>query len=250
LNKEEIISQGWLEGYITGDLSDEERKQVEHHLTDAVVYKEYLAVQNKLESVVIQGEIKPDAQVKPQVLSSLHSAKKGSFNYMMAASISVALLASVAAFYFWQKSEAVDGQLADLQSQNTELTDNVQRVTNKMDNIRQDLSVLLNSAFARVVLNSTDESIVRKAVIYFNPSEQQVYLNSSTLSELTEGQQYQLWALIDGQPVDAGVFDVRKDEFQLMNSFEHVDAFAVTIEPKGGSTEPTLETMQVYGEVG
>ena len=102
MNKEEIIAQGWLEAYITGDLSDEERTQIEYHLTDAVVYKEYLAVQKKLESVITQSGLKPDAQVKPQVLRSVHSSKKGSFNYMMAASISVALLASVAAFYFWQ----------------------------------------------------------------------------------------------------------------------------------------------------
>ena len=101
----------------------------------------------------------------------------------------------------------------------------------------------------RIILVSTDESSARQAVIYFNPSELQVYLNSSTLPELSEDLQYQLWALIDGTPVDAGVFNLRKDEFQLMNPFDRVDAFAVTIEPKGGSTSPTLETMQVYGEV-
>jgi len=250
LTKEEIISNGWLEAYITGDLSDEERTQVEHHLTDAVVFKAYLAIQKKLEAVALQGGIKPDSSAKIKTMSSLRSSTKGSFNYMMAASVSIALLASFTAFYFWQKYESVDAQLANLQSQNTELTDNVRQVTNQVDNMRQDLSVLIDPAFKRVILNTTDQSIVRQAVIYFDPSEQQVYLNTSTLPKLTEDQQYQLWALIDGQPVDSGVSELRKDEFQLMNSFEQVDAFAVTIEPKGGSTSPTLESMQVYGEVG
>ncbi|MEQ9232093.1 MAG: anti-sigma factor, partial [Cyclobacteriaceae bacterium] len=138
---------------------------------------------------------------------------------------------------------------AGLLNQNEELADNVQQVNQKMDRMKSDLTVLINPAFSRVIMNSTQDGIVQQAVIYFNPSDRQVYLNTSTLPELSEDQQYQLWALIDGQPVDAGTFDVLKDQFQQMKQFERVDAFAVTIEPKGGSEGPTLEKMQVYGEV-
>jgi len=52
-------------------------------------------------------------------------------------------------------------------------------------------------------------------------------------------------------PVDAGVFDWNSEGLQKMKSIsgQAVAAFAVTIEPKGGSESPSLETMQVIGNV-
>ena len=149
----------------------------------------------------------------------------------------------------YSSSIRLTDQLLVLETQNREMADNIRQVNTRMEGMRQDLSVLINPAYTRVVMNSTQPGLVHQAVIYFNPSEQKVFLNSSTLPPLSENQQYQLWALIDGQPVDAGTFDVVQDEFQQMRSFERADAFAVTVEPKGGSTSPTLEKMQVYGEV-
>ena len=66
--------------------------------------------------------------------------------------------------------------------------------------------------------------------------------------------QYQLWAIVDGAPVDMGVFDLASAEtdttFQNVPFIENPQAFAVTLEPKGGSTNPTLDQMYVVGNVG
>ena len=61
--------------------------------------------------------------------------------------------------------------------------------------------------------------------------------------------QYQLWALKDGQPIDMGVFDpvTPEDGLLEMGRVPGADAFAVTLEPRGGSANPTLEEMYVYG---
>ncbi|MFT6883546.1 MAG: anti-sigma-K factor RskA, partial [Marinoscillum sp.] len=76
----------------------------------------------------------------------------------------------------------------------------------------------------------------------------EIYLNSANLPELSGNQQYQLWALVDGKPIDAGVFDADGGQFQIMKGVARADAFAVTIEQSGGADSPTLSTMQVYGE--
>jgi anti-sigma-K factor RskA len=65
---------------------------------------------------------------------------------------------------------------------------------------------------------------------------------------LSAEQQYQLWALVDGVSIDAGVFDASRGTFQIMKAIAEADAFAVTIEQTGGAESPTLSTMQVYGE--
>jgi anti-sigma-K factor RskA len=64
------------------------------------------------------------------------------------------------------------------------------------------------------------------------------------------GKQYQLWAIVDGKPVDAGMIDLNQPiVFQQMKTINSAQAFAVTIENVGGSATPSLETMCLLGNV-
>jgi anti-sigma-K factor RskA len=70
------------------------------------------------------------------------------------------------------------------------------------------------------------------------------------MKELSRDKQYQLWAIIDGKPVDAGVFDGNVASLIKMKAITSgVTTFAVTVEPRGGKESPSLETMQVAGNV-
>jgi len=66
------------------------------------------------------------------------------------------------------------------------------------------------------------------------------------LPALTDEQDYQLWFLKDGKPVDAGVFHVNENgeyigEVQhLPETLTGISAFAITREPKGGRPTPTM----------
>ena len=55
-------------------------------------------------------------------------------------------------------------------------------------------------------------------------------------------------AFKDGKPIDAGVFDIN-GKLQRMNNIEGADAFAVTLEPKGGSVGPTMDQLYLVGGV-
>ena len=61
-------------------------------------------------------------------------------------------------------------------------------------------------------------------------------------------EQYQIWLIEDGVRISGGVFDVNADGYgNLMVSAEmplgEFDAFGITIEPRGGSVEPTGEKV-------
>ena len=63
--------------------------------------------------------------------------------------------------------------------------------------------------------------------------------------------QYQLWALVNGKPVDLGVFDRAEADsvdMKLMKPVDLAGAFAVTLEPRGGSNSPTMSEMMVIGQ--
>jgi hypothetical protein len=58
------------------------------------------------------------------------------------------------------------------------------------------------------------------ATIYWNKQDKQVYLNINNLPQPKQGQQFQLWAIADGKPVDLGVFDVNTDSMVIVKMKE------------------------------
>lgn len=89
------------------------------------------------------------------------------------------------------------------------------------------------------------------ATVYWNPKSQEVLLTIHNLPEPAADQQYQLWSIVNGKPVDAGVFEMGKAAagFQKMKSVPGAQMFAVTLEKKGGSPTPTLSAMYLAGKV-
>jgi len=63
--------------------------------------------------------------------------------------------------------------------------------------------------------------------------------------------QYQLWAMIDNQPIDLGIFEGGLVEglIKMKDIGMGATVFTVTVEPRGGSETPSMETMQVAGNV-
>jgi anti-sigma-K factor RskA len=89
------------------------------------------------------------------------------------------------------------------------------------------------------------------ATVYWNKSSKQVFLLANNLPQPAAGKQYQLWAIVDGKPVDMGVFDSNTgtaDLLQKMKSVDNAEMFAITLENKGGSPVPTMDQMYVAGK--
>ncbi|MGI4804361.1 MAG: anti-sigma factor [Janthinobacterium lividum] len=84
-------------------------------------------------------------------------------------------------------------------------------------------------------------------LIAWNPDKNKLYINKkgSGLAANDKDHQYQLWAIRKLKPVSLGVFDIgEKDSvIQSMTSIDKAAAFAVTLEPRGGSEKPTLKQM-------
>ena len=86
--------------------------------------------------------------------------------------------------------------------------------------------------------------------VYWDTSTKDVYLAVNRLPAPTSEQQYQLWAMVDGKPVDAGMFDM-KDGAGNDENEKHpkAQAFAITLEKKGGSPTPRWISYYVMGKV-
>jgi len=130
------------------------------------------------------------------------------------------------------------------------MTVNFTKINEDLKDVQKEMSVLINPDFKKIILNGTENAPQHLAVVYWSTKQNKIFFNSASLGELSQNQQYQLWAIKDGKPVDAGVFDPNSGILRLMKKIVAAEAFAVTIEKRGGSSSPTLSTMQVYGEAG
>ena len=262
MSAEEYISSGVLEAYAMDQLSSQERVQVEQMIrTNPAIEEELSQIEETLESLAQAAAINPKQDLKGKILDQVATREESPvipmqqsperlwWRYAAAASIVIAISSSLMALNFWRKWQAAEGQVAEMLVQNQVVAENYTQVNQRLDALETSIAIMNDSGFERIEMKGTENEPRALATVYHDPEAERVYLSIQNLGQLSREQQYQLWAIIDGEPVDAGVFDLTDDALLIpMKSIgEGVAAFAVTIEPSGGSETPSLETMQVIG---
>lgn len=107
-----------------------------------------------------------------------------------------------------------------------------------------------------IALNDTRAGQNAAATAIVDREQALGYFIADRLGALEENRDYQLWYIGAAGPVDAGVFEVDEnghgvsDIRNLPKNLSEISAFAVTIEPKGGSPKPTLDQMVLLGKTG
>ena len=261
MNVEAYIASGILEAYAQGQLSPAERAEVEKNiLAHPELRTELNAIEETQEALLQSMAIQPKAAVKAKLLAQIDARQPSpapdiaeesiAWRWAAAAAIAFALVASYLAFDYRGRWKSTARELSVLLSQNQQIAKDYNTVNERLDRIEVDLNIVSNPAFTRVVMKGTEQAPSALAAVYWNETSKEVYLSIQELKDLSAEQQYQLWAIIDGKPVDAGVFDVTKGRLLRMKSVNSgAVTFAVTIEPKGGRPTPSLETMQAAGNV-
>ncbi|MEL6123820.1 MAG: anti-sigma factor, partial [Bacteroidota bacterium] len=146
--------------------------------------------------------------------------------------------------------EQMTSSLNEIRAEQQQFATDYAGIQSQLDSVQRAIAVMSDRDFTKVVMAGTDNAPESHATIFWNASTSQLYLIVGSLKALAADQQYQLWAIVDGNPVDAGVFDLDGDYLMAMKEISgNAATFAVTIEPLGGSEGPSLETMQVAGNL-
>lgn len=264
MNQHEYISSGILEAYALGELPEPERSEVERHLASHPELRTELdqieAVQEKLFQ---RSAITPRNAVRAALFARLDdhapagkvvpmpSSGRTLWRLATAASVTVALVSSYLAYNYYGKWKSTQGELTERIAQSQRMAGDYNQVSRRLGNLESAIHVMHNPAFKRVALKGTSAATASLAYVYWNEDTREVYLGIQAMKPLARENQYQLWAIIDGKPVDAGVFDGGKAVglLRMKEIGRGATLFAVTIEPHGGKPTPTLETMQVAGPV-
>jgi Anti-sigma-K factor rskA len=264
LNKEEIISSGLLELYATGIASPEEIRLVEQALLQYPALKAELnEIENSLERYTQAQAIEPSDVVKEKIFNQLavQPAKKSpiaqiipitrkvyripQFFRILTAILLILLVESVILIYsFYNKYHHT---LNDLQLARHQ----VQQMETSNEAMTSDMRVMMNKDAMSVVLNGTPKAPDAMAKLFWMKNTGEVYISPASLPETPAGKEYQLWAIVDGQPQNAGMIQAKNGNYhmQKMKSFRKADAFAITLENTGGSPAPTMDQMIVFSKI-
>lgn len=249
MDTQTYISSGVLELYVLDLLTTSEKQEVE---TNCKQYADIQAEKDRLEIVLekyaFDHEKQPSAKVKEKVLQQIADIQakgkqadiipiappKKILNWLSVAAILLCVGAIALSIALWNNQQKANQTLADNQQ--------------SLQHLEKELAIAKNPAFRHIQLNATDSTKETSALVFWNPKTNEVFLESGQLASLPSDKQYQLWAIIGGKPTDMGVFDTAND-IQKMKIAAQPQAFAVTIEKKGGSVAPTLTAMIVLGKV-
>ncbi|MEN0056454.1 MAG: anti-sigma factor [Mucilaginibacter sp.] len=265
------IESGILELYVLGDVTPDERLQVEEMaLKHPAIKAELDAIERSMELYAKENEVEPSDNLRHRVLGSiltnfgddnnfpqkaqphktnivpLPPRKESNFyKYAFAASLALLVASSVALISVYSRLKESNTQLITLQLQN-------QHFSNRVNLMDRELSILRDPSFKLLRLEGTPKNPTMAVTVAFSPVHQKVMIDMKNvkLPQNDKDHQYQLWALVGGKPVDLGVFDAAADSIDMkeMKSIARADAFAVTLEPKGGSVNPTMDQMMVLGK--
>ena len=105
--------------------------------------------------------------------------------------------------------------------------------------------VLENDDVQMLLLGGKGPQPDARARVFWSARARRGIILASNLAPLPPDRQYELWVFLKGKPVNAGVFDADPSGRALFESTEFpqpdasAEAFAVTVEPRGGVPAPT-----------
>jgi Anti-sigma-K factor rskA len=268
LQVNDIISSGLLELYVLGLTNEQETAQV---LTWKASYPEVaaelLAIEDGLEQVDLAKAVTPSLDTKKNLFAAIKNnaatstpptnnvvplsttpvrSINSNLKYVAAASVVLLIGSAIFNMVTFTKYSKANDDLAKAEQKIAAQNEDITALQNNLE-------VPLNNNSQQVVLKGTPTSPSSTAKIFWVRNTGDVYVEASGLPETPQGMQYQLWAIIDGKPVDAGMITYNKKgqkyNIQKMKSFGKAQAFAITLEKAGGSPTPTMEKLYVMSTI-
>ena len=256
METKDIISSGLLELYAAGLTSKEETIEVAQWVAQyPEVAAELAEITSSIETYAHAQAIQPGPSVKEKIFARLReeeSVKVAPVSWpqnnglvkpmvaswwRIAAAASIALLLGSIAFNIvtYNKYDNADKELIAART----ALDTLEEKSRRME---EDMSVVQSKYSVPVALKGLEASPDAAAKIFWMQNTGEVFIDPSNLPDAPQGKQYQLWAIVDGKPVDGGMIltSKRGDKYRIqkMKTFGKAEAFAVTLEDEKGNPTP------------
>lgn len=267
MNIQEYISSGIVESYVLGLASDEEKLEFEQLMaTNAALREAKEAFEISLEQHALANAVPPPAALKQKIWADMNldmvGAKAGETmqpghtpsaippapvrtmnftRFLAAASVILLVGSTILNFLFYNKYKDSVARLDELIASNTEMAKNNNAMQTKLQQYEISLDLIKDSNMTIIAMKGQPVAPQSLTTVYWNKQTKDVFLLVNALPKPAEGKQYQLWAIVDGVPVDAGMLKADPaDGLVKMSNIPKAQAFAITLENAGGAKTPTM----------
>ncbi|WP_114791555.1 anti-sigma factor [Niabella yanshanensis] len=270
MNIKEYIQSGIIESYVLGLADAEERAELEQlrmqhpEIEQAIsLFEQELERSATQNAVPVHSDIKanlfdklglkPNAEPAPitedpKVVLPESGGKTPLIKYLAAAAVILFVISAGFNIYTYNRYKNLEAENRQLALQRDQLYANNNTIQTRLDELDKNMQLISGPDMLKVALSGVAGKESSQAVVYWNKNSKDVYLVAKALPQAPKGKQYQLWALMDGKPIDAGVLGDCNTVCKLKN-IQNAQAFAITLENEGGSPTPNLEQLYVMGKI-
>ncbi|MCU0388103.1 MAG: anti-sigma factor [Chitinophagaceae bacterium] len=263
---QEYISSGVVEAYVLGLATVEEVQEIEnlrkqHPALDAAItdFEISLEQQGMQQAAAPPPNLKESIWEKIESASSVETSKitadpiveskvplvplrSKAWNWVAAAALVGFLATGSYSVFLYSKYQKLATNFAALQKENT-----AEKL--RFNSLYAGVIKMQETNFRKVVLPGVKGHENDLVTVYYDTQNGDVYLLPVRLPETPANRQYQLWAIVDGKPVDAGLLNENCTTLCKLKNIKNPQAFAITLEKQGGSDVPTLSEMVVMGAI-
>jgi anti-sigma-K factor RskA len=252
-------------GYVLNALNEAESKEFEKMLSDAseeerIFYQSMQSAANQLAFTVEGNE--PSEALKERLMEHIRSKddsdqqessaideavefEEDGINWgalTAAASFALLIISLSLIFYSFSLNSKVNNKEEVISQQKTKITE----LETELQQKKEMLAILEAREVAMIVMSGMEINPNGYGKVIWDSEKQQALLQVSNLPSVPSNKDYQLWLIKNNKPVSVGVFTVNteRDTFFKIEKIVKADeqsanAFAITMEPKGGMPQPT-----------
>lgn len=272
MNTKEYITSGKLESYVFGALNTEAMTEVEKMCAlYPEINQEKLNMEEALMAYVKTLATRPPRELKERIMKAIRAIPQEKISPVRRSEIkmkqkSIAPLlwaASIALIFGFGVNHFLDingknAQEADFKrmqgewlAEKEDLAAHIAHLNDSLHHERNYSHFILNGDTDLIPLKGTEKYPKALVKLFYNHELSEYVLKTEALPHKPDDKQFQLWAIVGGEARDLGVLaeDLLLSDRIKLEDMGEIEAFALTIEPYGGSKSPTLDEMVVLGEV-
>lgn len=240
---EEIRSSGLLEQYVLGLLDENEVAQVETALASFPELKaDIREIEQALHQYAKAMGISPRPELEDEIIESAKPKQVPavrSMKWLYAAAV-LALGLVVSLWSLFLSNKEVDR----LQTSLNESQEACRTLVEEQFNTIQTLKKLNDPDARKLNMSSTPAYAETQLLFFINDVSKENFIQISQLPAIASGEVYQLWSLREGEaPMPLSTFTGSPGEVIPVEYIDQTLTYAITIEPSGGSTTPTLSKL-------
>ena len=253
MNILEYISSGIIEQYVMGLCNETEKKEVEslrRHYPEfdkAIIDYEILLEENMQKNFTLPSAetddiiLKKLGQLQPDQITASSPVIVKKTNWLKPLAAAAILLLIVSGYFIYSlnnKATELRNQLAGSNKTSATLP-------------LADYKIMLDPKITPVAMYGVGTHAICRCTMFWDKKTGKIYIMIHHLPLSSSSKDYQLWAMVDGKPVNIGIINdaIRGRFIEMENVPAAAKAFSVTLEKAGGNPTPTMEEEYLRGTI-